>query len=182
MDLVPVTEEMKLPANLLVLWKKDSRNYWSGTVVEELPDGTVNTKEVGGQRRTFAVPRGRLQLVPKEIEQPKSISAETLTLLYAQALHAGQLEATRKQVHEKLLASAKAKPDAPILGEERRQIMSGLRSGKYLEMERALQLIAARNPRKDGELNTAVKKTLEYPDGMLQNIAKVALPKVLPGP
>ncbi len=179
---LPITDEMKLPVNLLILWKKDSRNYWSGTVVEELSDGTVKAKEVGGQRRTFVVPRGRLQLVPQAIEQPKSISAETLASLYAQAEHAGQLEAARKQVHEQLLEAAKAKPDAPILGEERQQIMSGLRSGNYLEMERALQLVAARNPRKDGELNEAVKKTLEYPDGMLQSIAKVALPKVLPGP
>jgi hypothetical protein len=179
---LPITAEMKLPAGLLILWKKDSRNYWPATVIEELADGIVKAKEVGGQGRTFMLPRGRLQLVPKDVEQPKSVPEGTLTSLYAQGESAGKLEAAKQQEHAKLLAQAKAKPDEPILGDERRQILEGLRSGKYLEMERALQLIAVRSPRKDGELNQAVTQATKYHDSMLANIATATLPKVLPGP
>ena len=179
---LPITADMKLPPNLLIQWKKDATNYWAGTVVEELSDGSVRAKEVGGRRRVFPFPRGRLQLVPKDIDQPKSISAATLTSLYAQAESAGRVEEARKKEHEKLLQRAKAKPDAAIPSDERQQILAGLRSGDYLEMERALQLVAARTPRKDGELNQAVTKATEHFDGMVQLIAKAALPKVLPGP
>lgn len=177
---LPITAAMKLPANLLVQWKKDSKSWWPGHVLEELPDGMVKAKEVGGQRRVFPLPRGRLQLVPKEIEQPTEIDSAQLTALYAQSEEAEKVQETRRAQHQKLLEQAKANPDAPIASSERQQILTALKSNDYLEIERALQLVSARNPRTDAELKKAIDPLTEHVDGMLQLLAKAAVLKTAP--
>ena len=172
---LPVVAEMRLPEGLLIQWKKDSKSYWPATVVQELPDGTVKAKEVGSQKRVFDFDRGRLELVPREIEQPGKIDEPLLTQLYAQADEAAKTEQARQERHQKLMEQAKANSQSPIPDDQREELLLALKSNEYREIQRALQLVAVRTPRDDEELKQAITPLVDHMDTFLQKSAKTAM-------
>ncbi len=76
-----VTADTFLPVGLIVQFRYSPSFWFSGEILEVLPDGKVKVKGRGFGGQTRTVPLAQVQLAPKELSQP-NLTAEQIAKVY----------------------------------------------------------------------------------------------------
>ena len=81
---------------------------------------------------------------------------------------------------ERKEAENKAKADAPIDGDERKEVLAALGSNNLPKLETTLKMLAGKTERPDEEIARAIERLLKHPHSSVQTNAKDALAKFSP--